>query len=364
MKHILLTLLLILLVGSAGAETTVLPIDTETFTPMQAADGVTFLEWKGPTLPKGTEYELLETVITGWECRLTDSDEAVHKFARIAYMDESAQRQEAWVMAYNLNRALPADLTAIEQAQACAKRFFSNQYVLAGDENSRLQVSQVPSGWKAELMDVDGSVTHELLLTQNGHVQFYLDRTYEAPDLSPAVVHDDNLAELADSYGAHGVLEWSSRELLPTVGYNSVATIDFNEKTKVFTFIIDGFDYYTALAVEPTVRMVAYGDMHFNTGFGEYLRRDEAYELAILAMMRECSLDADAAAERLILLQSHFCTKDFYWTSTHVPLPYWCFQIQLLSATANKTPLTYQILIDAKDGSVLEITPPDQMPLG
>ena len=364
MKKLLLTLMLVFLVGTACAETSVLPADTDTFTPMLEADGVTYLEWNGPILPEGTEYELLETIITGWECRLTDYDEAVHKFARIAYTDEAHQRQEAWVMAYSLNRAQPADLTTAERAQAYAMRFFSNQYVLAGDENSRLQLSRVPSGWQAELLDASGTVTHELLLTHNGHVQYYLDCKYKAPDVSQAVAHDDDLAELADSYGAHGVLEWSSRELLPGVGYNSVATIDFEEESKVFTFIIDGFDYYAALAVEPSIRMVAYGDMHFNARYGDYLSRDEAYDLAVLAMMRECNLNADEAANLLVPLQSSFCAKPYYWTNAYVPLPYWCFQIEALPAAANEAPLTYQILIDAKDGGVLEITPPEKMPNG
>ena len=364
MKRLLIALLLVLLLGTACAEAAVLPMETDTFTPMQDEDGVTYLEWNGPVLQSGTEYELLETVITGWECRLTDYDEAVHKFARIAYTDEANQPKEAWVMAYSLNRAMPADLLTAEQAQAYARRFFSNQYVMAGNENSRLQISKVPSGWKAELLDASASITHELLLTHNGHVQSYLDLAYKAPDVSQAVAHDENLAELADTYGAHGVLEWSSRELLPGIGYNSVATIDFDEESKVFTFLIDNFDYYTAFAVEPSMRMVAYGDMHFDARYGHYLSRDEAYQLAVLAMMRECNLNADEAKNLLVLLQSHFCAKPYYWTNAYVPLPYWCFQIEVLPASALEAPLSYQILIDAKDGGVLEIASPEEMANG
>jgi len=364
MKKLLIMLVVLLFTHSACAESAFLPVDTETFLPVTDADGVTRLEWNGPILPAGTAFELLETAITGWECRLTETNEAVHKFARIAFSDENGESHEAWVMAHNLNRAVPAELTTEEQALSYARRFLGNQYVLADDGNGDVRITRQENGWLAELLNQSSGTTHELLVDPKGRVQYYLDRSYQAPPLSEGAVHDDALARLADTYGMHGVLEWSSRELLPDVGYNSVATVAYDEASKIFTFIIDGFDYYVALQAEPAVRMVAYGDL--NTAGGRYagcLSRDQARAIAAEALVSECGLSTGSTS-LLSLLQADLCIKPDWWTSADVPLPYWCLQFQLLPSAAGEAFQEYQVLIDASTGDVLEITHPGQMANG
>lgn len=356
MKRSLWVLLLVVFIGCASVQAAVLPIDVETFTPLIDEQGETYLEWNGPVLPAGTTYELLETVVTGYDCKLASRNEIAHKFARISYQDAQGDAQEAWVMAHHLNRALLTHLDNEEEAQNYARRFFTNQYVLAASAEDSIQMTQLSNGWRAELLDSDGAVTHELTFRIDGQVIQYLELGYQSPDVSHAVIHDDGLAEDADVYGAHGVLEWSSRELLPEVGYNSVATID--RTGDVFTFIIDGFDYYVALEVEPVVRMVAYGDMQLGASYGDYLNRAEALELATLALMRECHLLPEEASTQLMTLQSNFCAKPYQWTNAYVPLPYWCFQMNLVPASETEDIAQYQVIINAADGGVLEISDP------
>lgn len=358
MKHFLM-ILLVLLIGCICAEAAVLPVDVETFTPVQNEKGETCLEWNGPLLPAQTSYELMETVITGYDCNLSSRNEIAHKFARISYRDAQGETQEAWVMAHNLNRAQIARLDTEQKAEDYARRFFTNQYVLAADADSPIRITTADDGWKAELLSADGSVTHELIVRRSGLVISYRDLRYQAPDISHAAVHDDELAQAADVYGAHGVLEWSSRELLPDVGYNSVATID--RTGDIFTFVIDGFDYYVALETEPAVRMVAYGDMRLGASYGDYLSREEALDFAKLALRRECHLTSEEADALLLPLQAHFCAKPYHWTNAYVPLPYWCFQMDLLPTAEGEDPVQYQVIINADDGGVLEISDPASM---
>lgn len=204
-----------------------------------------------------------------------------------------------------------------------------------------------------ELVDPEQAVIHELIVDKSGQVIQYRDLSCQPADLSRGCVHSDVLAEQADSYAAHGVLEWSSRELLPDVGYNSVATID--RTGDVFTFIIDGFDYYVALEMEPEVRIAAYGDMRLGASYGNYLSRAEAHELAQLALLRECSLPEEAV---LSLFCANFCAKPYEWTNAYVPLPYWQFQFDVTDGEAISH---YQVLIDAKNGALLEISDPSLM---
>ena len=361
MKRCLLALLVLLMLGTACASAAVLPMDTETFTPIVDEKGVTCLEWDGPVLPAGLEYELKETVITGWERRFEPYTVAGHKFARITYTGADGGARDAWVMAHNLNRAQFTPLNTEEAALGYARRFLQNQYVQAATAETPVRVSPMEGGWKAEALDDQGSVTHVLMMDENGVVLQFADLLYQPVDVSGGAEHNDALANLADTYGAHGVLEWSSRELLPGVGYNSVATIAFNQETHTFTFLIDHFDFYVALQVEPEVRMVAYGDMRTDAAYGDYLNRQQALEIVIPALAQAQNLTEAELTKRLQVNHFTFSAKPHYWTTSDIPLPYWVIDCCILPETDDQLPQECLVLVDAQNGGVVEILDPAQM---
>lgn len=345
------TLLVALMLCCTAASAAVLPVDAKTFPAFTDKNGTIHLEWGGPVLPAWTEYELLETVVTDVNCVIGQCEEPFHKFAHIAFMDEKGQPQDAWGMAYELNRAMPADLAGDEKgAVAYAQRFFSNQYVLACEENADVEVTAGENVWNAVLKNEQGAITHTLRFDTAGRIISYQDEQFSPPGLAGGTEHSDELGAQAASCGAIGMLEWMSRELLPNVGFNSIATFAYDETAKVYSFAIDSTDFIVSVALEPELHIVAYADMDMpQTSYGDYLSLEAAEERGRALLAETCGLTEEEAAA-CTLNQSEFCMQQGDWSDEDTPLPYW--YLWFITAPGENY-AEYDIMIDAATGDSL-----------
>lgn len=339
--------------GGAQAESGVLPQDTETFPPVTWADGVTRLDWGGPTLPAGTAYTVLEIAYTGWESELGVDTAPFRKFARIAYTDEAGKKQEAWVMHYNLNPALPADLVSEEDAVRYARRFFTNAYIQAAGEDDPIAVTPRENGWRAYLKDAQGQITHSLSFESNGKIAWYQDC---GQPLQPPVFteHDDKLSAAADVCGVSGTLEWFSSELLPLESFESIATVE--QDGDLFSFFINRNDQYVLASAAPTPHIVRYINFTLEDVMEPYLSREEALSLAEEALGKEQNL-SNAELQTWAISDESFHFQRTVNGQPTLPGPYWTFVF-----AQPDTENGYEVLLNVQTGEVLQINP--CVPLG
>lgn len=339
--------------GGAPAESGVLLRDTETFPPVTWADGVTRLDWGGPILPAGTAYTVLEIAYTGWENELGVEAAPFRKFARIAYTDEAGKEQEAWVMYYNLNPALPVELNTEEDAMQYARRFFTNAYVQAAGEDSPITVAPRENGWRAYLKDAQGQITHSLSFESNGKIAWYQDC---GQPLQPPMftVHNDRLSDAADACGVSGLLEWFAQELLPMESFESIGTVEQNGS--LFSFFINRRDQYVLASAEPTPHIVRYINFTLEDVIEPYLGREDALSLAWEALRKDQNL-SESEARTWEATDANFRFQHFVDGQPSLPGPYWAFVFARPDAENG-----YEVLLNAQTGEVLQINHP--IPLG
>lgn len=359
-KSIFLFLLLLCLCLSAAhaesgaqAESGVLPRDTETFPPVAWADGVTRLDWGGPTLPAGTAYTVLEIAYTGWENELGVEVAPLRKFARIAYTDEAGKEREAWVMYYNLHPALPVELNSEEDAMQYARRFFTNAYVQAAGEDSPITVTPCETGWRAYLKDAQGQTTHSLSFERDGKIAWYQDC---GQPLQPPMFteHNDRLFATAEDRGVLGTLEWFSQELLPLESFESIATVE--QDGSLFTFFINRKDQYVLASSVPTPHIVRYINFTLEDVIEPYLGQEDALSLAWEALRKGQSL-SESESQNWEATDANFRFQRFVDGQPSLPGPYWAFVFAEPDAENG-----YEVLLNAQTGDILQITYP--IPLG
>lgn len=341
-------LLCVLCLSLAQAESGVLPADAETFLPVRWADGTTRLDWGGPVLPEGTAYTLQEIAITGWDSVLGDDSLPFRKFARISYTDENGENQEAWVMHYLLNLALPVQLTAEDEAVRYARRFFTNAYIQAAEADTPIAVTPREGGWRARLQDAQGQVTHALSFDTDGKIAWY--RDFVQPLVPPASCeHSESLAEAADQSGVSGMLEWASQELLPMESFESIATVEQNGNQ--FCFLINHQQHYVLASAEPTPHILQYINMETGDAAEPYLSREEALGFAREALRKAADLPEDEVWE---CTEARFRFRRSVEGDPSLPGPYWSFVFIAPDET-----LQYQILLNAQSGELLQALVPD-----
>lgn len=335
--------------GGAPAESGVLPRDTETFTPVTWADGITRLDWGGPELPAGTAYTVLEIAYTGWENELGVETAPFRKFARIAYTDVAGKEQEAWVMHYNLNPALPVELNAEEDAVQYARRFFTNAYIQAAGEDDPITVTSRENGWRAYLKDAQGHVTHSLSFESDGKIAWYQD--CGQPVQPPAsTVHSDSLLAAADACGVSGMLEWASQELLPIESFESIATVE--QEGSLFSFYINGKDQYVLASAEPTPRIVHYINLRLEDVIEPYLSREDALSLARKALAKDQNL-SESEAQTWEAAETNFRFQHSVDGHPALPGPYWSFVFVQPGAETG-----FEVILNAQSGDLLRVNSP------
>lgn len=340
-KSVFLFLLLCCLgLSFAQAESGVLPADAETFIPVRWADGKTRLDWGGPVLPEGTAYTVQEIAITGWDAVLGEDRLPFRKFARISYTDDAGAAQEAWVMHYALNLALPANLTTEEAAVQYARRFFTNPYIQAAQENSPIAVTPRAGGWHARIQDAQGRITHSLSFDSDGKIAWYQDCNQSAvPPMS--CEHSESLSEAADLCGVSGMLEWASQELLPMESFESIATVEHGENS--FAFLINNQQHYVLASAAPTPRILLYINFTMEDAIEPYLCRKDALALAQAALR-------EAGGEALTYTDASFRFRHSVEGNPALPGPYWAFVFTWPDGES-----ICQILLDAQSGSLLQV---------
>ena len=359
-KSVFLFLLLLCLCLSAAqaeggipAESGVLPRDTETFTPVTWADGITRLDWGGPALPAGTAYTVLEIAYTGWDSELGVETAPFRKFARIAYTDEAGKEQEAWVTHSVLNLALPVDLISEEDAVQYARRFFTNAYIQAAGEDDPITVVPRENGWRAYLKDAQGQIIHSLSFESNGKIAWYQDCGLP---LQPPVYteHNDSLSSAANVCGVSGMLDWASDELLPLESFESVATVEQNGS--LFSFFINRRDQYVLASAEPTPHIVRYINFTLEDVIEPYLGREDALSLAWEALRKDQNL-SESEAQNWECTDANFRFQYSVEGQPSLPGPYWAFVFAELDSENG-----YEVLLNAQTGELLQIN--DPIPLG
>lgn len=327
-----------------------LPMDTRIYPVQQSEDGAIALQWGGPDLPKGTEYELLQTAVTDTDCIIGKCDEPFHKFAQIAYTDEKGGQQQAWVMAYDLNRAFEGDYSTEDAAKAYAQRFFSNQYVLASEADADVQLTASAEGWHAELTDASGAATHRLIFTETGTILSYSDLSFTLPSLEGGAEHVNELGDGANACGAIGMLEWMSRELLPNISFQSIATFAYDEAKNVYSFNADRWEHFISVAVEPELHIVSYvAGYHPEARYGEYLTSGEAAVIGREMLVTQCGLTQEEAAS-CTLRQTEFNFHPFYVEGLEIDSPYWYLWF---ATPEGENYREYDIMVDASTGECL-----------
>lgn len=359
-KSVFLFLLLLCLCLSAahaesGAqiESGVLPRDTETFTPVTWADGITRLDWGGPALPAGTAYTVLEIAYAGWDSELGVETAPFRKFARIAYTDEAGKEQEAWVTHSVLNLALPVELNTEEEAVRYARRFFTNGYIQAAGEDSPITVTPRENGWRAYLKNAQGQITHSLSFESTGKIAWYQDC---GQSLQPPVFteHDDKLSAAADVCGVSGMLDWASDELLPLESFESHATVE--QDGSLFSFFINRKDQYVLASAEPTPHIVRYINFTLEDIIEPYLSQEDAIPLAWEALRKDQNL-SESEAQNWGLTDANFHFQRFVDGQPLLPGPYWALIFAEQDAETG-----YEVLLNAQTGDVLQIR--SAIPLG
>lgn len=359
-KTIFLFLLLLCLCLSAahaesGAqpESGVLPRDTETFPPVTWADGITRLDWGGPTLPAGTAYTVLEIAYTGWENELGVDTAPFRKFARIAYTDETGKEQEAWVLHPNLNSALPVELNTEADAEQYARHFFTNEYIQAAGADSPITVASRENGWRAYLGDAQGQITHSLSFESNGKIAWYQDcgQPLQTPTFTE---HDDKLSNAADVCGVSGMLDWAAVVLLPLESFESIATVE--QDGSLFSFFINRKDQYVLASAEPTPHIVRYINFTLQDIIEPYLSQEDAIPLAWEALRKDQNL-AESEKQNWGLTDADFHFQRFVDGQPSLPGPYWALIFAEQDAETG-----YEVLLNAQTGDVLQIR--SAIPLG
>lgn len=346
-KMLAFTLSMTLLTTCASAA--VLVMDTRTYPEAVSEEGVIQLQWDGFDLPKGTEYELVKTEITDGNCIIGKCEEPFQKFAQIAYTDETGE-QLAWVMAYDLNRAFEGDYGSEKAAESYAQRFFSNQYVQAATENTEVNLKRTPDGWQAELADASGKASHRLCFTENGTILSYRDLSFTLPSLAGGAEHVDELGNAAHANGSIGMLEWMSRELLPNMSFQSIATFAHDEEKNVYSFNADRGEHFISVAVEPELHITAYTAMvHPSARYGEYLTSAEACAIGRKLLVASCGLTPEEA-DLCTIRQTEFNTWPGTFGSVEITEPYWYVWF---STPDGENYAEFDIMIDAATGEGL-----------
>lgn len=347
-KWMILLLALLLCMGCAHAQTTALPMDARIYIEREMADGSVTLEGLERTIPAGTLCTVEEVAETDESCSLTSMARPFHRFARVSYHDAQGEAREDWVMLYSVNLAVTQKLETPDQVQAYARRFFSNQYVMAANEETSISHDPAGDGWRVELKDEQGNVTHYAIFDSMGRVAQYRDLSFEVPDVSGGACYQEELSNAANETGAMPALEWISKELFPDAGFNSVPCQFYDEETDVYTFFVDSFDYYVCVQAGEQPRLMAYGDFRQEDGgYPGYLTRAEALEKALQTIQQDFALDENAAVDAVF---ASFSIAEPEWLQAGDCAAQWEITLRLF---ANDIMSEFWISLDAQTGEVI-----------
>lgn len=356
MKKILLILAALMLgAGCASAQTSALPCDADVYTESILQDGAIVLQKMDRSIPEGTLCTVEQIAVTDESRSITSMVRPFHRFARVSYHDAEGQPQEDWIMLYDLNRAVSRKLHGPDDVQAFARCFFSNQYVQAADENTNITHLEQGNGWRAELRDETGAVTHFVVFDALGHVAQYRDLSFETPCIGGGVSYQEALSDAADESGAMPALEWISKELFSTAGFNSVPCHFYDEERDVYTFFVDSFDYYISVQAGEQPRLMAYGDFRQDQGgYPGYLTRAEAVEKALETVGKDFALDETA---EVVAAFASFSIAEPEWLQAGDCAAKWEITLRVF---ANDIMSEFWISLDAQSGEVI----PAQIEMG
>lgn len=235
----------------------------------------------------------------------------------------------------------------IQSAKEFAVSFFTSTYVSVPVEMKNIEIVQKDAAWSCTF--THSTFSAELLFDCDGRILEYRNTDYQVPGLEG--IHLDFLNEMIDLE----TMDWVHQlcdALFPSDIWCSGVIIHKVDIANQEIYVLVGEEWnsvlttYFMIQTAPERKLLGFGDLRYEAArYGSYLSKEEAIQAAQTKI-----IEALNTTETNRILQANLVTSAGYFNATPIQeTPFWYIVFE------NNTGLSFEVLIDAKNGEVLEL---------